>query len=89
MRRNGNAKMLREYESTAQKYHQCHHCMTDICPGEIYKGEVWVQGELLWVRKIHIYCPIDPDKEYFRDLSDEKDDDSVKEVDFENIPAAA
>ena len=43
-------RLLRSYERTAQKEHDCDRCQSVILPGDIYTGEIYV-SEKMSVRK--------------------------------------
>lgn len=81
-RKSSEARLLRSYSATAQKYHQCSYCCTEICPGEGYSAQVWADNKYLWVLKRHDNCPVDPDEEYWREKEE-------REKALENMPQAA
>ena len=82
---NGDARCLREYSHKARTEHWCCNCFHPIFPGQAYMGEVWVMGPYLWVHKMHLECPYDPDEDYkeFLRLKEER------EKALENMPQAA
>ena len=49
-------RLVNREERTARYLHYCDYCDFPIFSGDSYEREVWVQGNRLWVKKIH-FCP--------------------------------
>lgn len=71
-------RILRTYESIAQRYHWCDRCCSDILPGECYRGSVEIVNGKFFIMKTHENpgCEYPPDP-------DEKEFEADKASDFE------
>jgi hypothetical protein len=61
--KNKPARCIRSYRRIANSIYTCWNCEIPILPGDPYLGEVWVQGNKLYVKRFHDFCPLDPEEE--------------------------